>query len=141
MSSTGLEVFDTTLHKTSVWLGDLMRELDSDDRHKAYMALRAVLHTLRDRLMVDEAVNLGAQLPMLIRGFYYEGWRPSGKPLKYRHKEDFLRHVQEELPGFTEKDLEQVVSAVFRVLSGHVTGGEVEEVKHQMPPEVRELWH
>ena len=72
---TSHEVFDTTIQKTQVWLNDLMSELDWEDKpHKAYMALRTVLHALRDRLMVVVAVQLGAQLPMLIRGFYYEGW-------------------------------------------------------------------
>jgi uncharacterized protein (DUF2267 family) len=31
-----------------------------------------VLHALRDRLTVEEASDLAAQLPMLIRGLYYE---------------------------------------------------------------------
>jgi uncharacterized protein (DUF2267 family) len=61
----------------------------------SYLALRAVLHTLRDRLIVDEAIDLGAQLPMLVRGFYYENWQSVGKPLKYRHKEEFLNQVKE----------------------------------------------
>ena len=72
-----------------------MSELDWEDKpHKAYMALRTVLHALRDRLTVEEAIQLGAQLPMLIRGFYYEGWNLKGKPHKERHKEDFLDHIK-----------------------------------------------
>ena len=90
MSATGLDVFDRTVHGTNNWLNDLMQVLGWQDRHKAYMALKATLHALRDRLTVEEVAQLGAQLPMLIRGFYYEGWDPTGKPLRARHKEEFL---------------------------------------------------
>jgi uncharacterized protein (DUF2267 family) len=67
-------VFDRTLYKTHTWLKEIMEVLGTEDRHRAYMALRAVLHALRDRLTVEEVAQLGAQLPMLIRGLYYEGW-------------------------------------------------------------------
>jgi uncharacterized protein (DUF2267 family) len=140
MSMTGLKVFDNTIHKTSVWLGDVMEAMQWDDRNKAYSALRAVLHTLRDRLTPNEATNLGAQLPMLVRGFYYEGWHPADKPLKYRHKEEFLAHVKERLPGVEYPELEKVISAVFGVLSKEMPGGEINQARDQLPAEIRELW-
>ena len=90
MSATGLDVFATTVQKTNSWLNDLMQIAGFQDRHKAYLALRAALHALRDRLTVEEVAQFGAQLPMLIRGFYYEGWDPTGKPPKVRDKEQFL---------------------------------------------------
>src|SRR5919204_6915564 len=93
MSTTGLEVFDTTLQKTNAWLKELMEELDWDDRHRSYLALRTTLHALQDRLNVGEAVQLGAQLPMLVRGFYFEGWNPAHTPVKARHREDFLQDI------------------------------------------------
>jgi uncharacterized protein (DUF2267 family) len=140
MNSTGVDVFDTTLQKTSVWLNGVMEEMGWEDRHRAYSVLRAVLHALRDRLIVDEAVNLGAQLPMLIRGFYYEGWRPEGRPFKYRHKEEFFAQVAKTLPGMEQAELERAVRAVFKVFSSQVTGGEIAQVRDQLPAEVRELW-
>ena len=91
--------------------------------------------------MPDEAVNLGAQLPMLVRGFYYEGWHPAGKPLKYRHKEDFLGQVTREVRGLEGEELEKAISAVFKVLSTEMPGGEIQKAKTQLPAEVRELWH
>ena len=140
MNSTGVDVFDTTLQKTSVWLNGVMEEMGWEDRHRAYSVLRAVLHALRDRLIVDEAVNLGAQLPMLIRGFYYEGWRPEVRPFKYRHKEEFFAQVAKTLPGMEQAELERAVRAVFKVLSSQVTGGEIAQVRDQLPAEVREFW-
>lgn len=79
MSERSLRVFDRTLQKTNLWLGDVMAELDTEDRHQAYSALRATLHALRDRLTVDEAAQLAAQLPLLVRGIYYENWRPAAR--------------------------------------------------------------
>jgi uncharacterized protein (DUF2267 family) len=133
-------VFDTTLHKTNSWLKELMEIMDWHDRHRAYLALRATLHALRDRLTVEEVAQLGAQLPMLIRGFYYEGWDPTGKPLKERQKEAFLARIEGYFSGDESVDPEQVARAVFTVLSNRVTEGEIEDVKHILPAELRELW-
>jgi uncharacterized protein (DUF2267 family) len=86
MSATGLDVFDRTLQATNIWLDDIMQELGWSDRHRAYHALRAVLHALRDRLPVDDAAHFAAQLPMLIRGLFYEGWRPAAVPVNERRR-------------------------------------------------------
>ena len=140
MSMTGLDVFDRTIHKTNNWLNELMEILGWHDRHKAYLALRVTLHALRDRLTVEEGAQLGAQLPMLIRGFYYEGWDPTGKPLKERSKEEFLARIEEYFSSDDPVDPKQVARAVFTVLSNRVTEGEIEDVKHVLPAEIEDLW-
>lgn len=138
MSVTGLYVFDRTVHKTNTWLRDVMDALGSDDRHAAYLALRATLHMLRDRLTVEEAAHLGAQLPMLVRGFYYEGWNPTGKPIRERSYEGFLAGVAIELPN--DLDPEDAVRAVFTVLADRVSGGEIDDVTHVLPTSLNVLW-
>jgi uncharacterized protein (DUF2267 family) len=138
MSVTGLEVFDTTVHKTNSWLRELMDELGWSDRHKAYLALRATLHALRDRLTVQEVAQLGAQLPMLIRGFYYEGWVPSDTPLKVRHKDQFLALIERQFND-DEIDTDLVARGGFAVLSRRIADGEIEDVRQILPAEIREL--
>jgi uncharacterized protein (DUF2267 family) len=139
MSTTGLEVFDRTIQKTNIWLKDLMETLDSEDRQEAYVALRATLHALRDRLTVEEVAHLAAQLPMLIRGFYYEGWDPTGKPLKERHIDEFLARIDQEIKP-DGIDSEQAARAVFLVLANRISEGEIEDVEHLLPKEIRDLW-
>jgi uncharacterized protein (DUF2267 family) len=140
MSVTGLDVFDATVHKTNLWLNDLMDVLGWQDRHKVYRAFRATLHALRDRLTVEEVAQLGAQLPMLVRGFYYEGWDPTAKPLTERHREQFLARIRQELGGDDPVNPEVTARAVFAVLARRVADGEIEDVKHVLPSEVRALW-
>ncbi|MBI2368435.1 MAG: DUF2267 domain-containing protein [Deltaproteobacteria bacterium] len=138
---TSPDVFEGTLQKTQVWLNDLMFELEWEDRpQKAYLAMRTVLHALRDRLTIEEAVHLGAQLPMLVRGFYFEGWTLRDKPHKERHKEDFLAHVKDAFRDDVTVNPQQVVRAVFKVLAKHTSAGEIEDVKHILPKALRELW-
>jgi uncharacterized protein (DUF2267 family) len=140
MITMGLDVFETKLHKTISWLNELIRVLGWQDRRKAYLALRATLHALRDRLTVEEVAQLGAQLPMLMRGFYYEGWDPTGKPPRERHKAQFLAHIERRFREDERIDPEQVARAVFTVLANRVTEGEIEDVKHVLPDELRDLW-
>src|SRR6516164_10540951 len=140
MSQTGVTAFDSTIQTTNVWLNDILERLGWQDRHRAYQALRAVLHALRDRLPVEQVAALAAQLPMLVRGIYYEGWHPHGKPVKERHKEEFLAHVAEAFQDDFTVEPEEVTRAVFEVLTKHVTVGEVEAVKRCLPPELRQLW-
>ena len=140
MSATALDVFETTVQKTNRWLNELMQVMGLKDRHRAYLALRAVLHALRDRLTVEEVAQFGAQLPMLIRGFYYEGWDPTGKPLRLRHKEQFLTRIEQEVSGDDCIDAELVARAVFTLLAKRVSEGEIEDVKETLPIEIRNLW-
>lgn len=141
MSRSILEVFDASLQKTQVWLNDLMSDLGwADKPQNACLALRTALHALRDRLTVEEAVHLGAQLPILIRGVYYEGWKLTGKPVKERHKSDFLDHIAAVFRDDDTVDPEKVMRAVFKVLARHISEGEIENVKHLLPKSLRELW-
>jgi uncharacterized protein (DUF2267 family) len=140
MSAVGLEVFDRTIHASTVWVDDVMHELRWMDRHKAYHALRAVLHALRDRLPVNTAVHLAAQFPMLIRGMYFEGWQPEKTPVRERHQDQFLTHVTEAFLFDTDADSYEITTAVLRVLDKHVSEGEIEKVKMNLPAEIRELW-
>ena len=141
MSATGLDVFDTTVQKTNSWLKSVMQELEWEDRHRAYLALRATLHALRDRLTLEEVAQLGAQLPMLIRGFYYEGWDPTNKPTKLRLREEFLARIAQSFVQAGDSiHPEPVARAVFAVLSERVSDGEIEDVKHILPSEIRDIW-
>lgn len=139
MNWTEPNVFYTTLEKSQRWITETMDELGWQDRQRGYLALRGTLQTLRDRLTVEEATQLGAQLPMLVRGFYYEAWSPKGKPRKLS-REQFLEQVHLTVPFGVTVDPEQIVRAVFNVLSRRISEGEIEDVKQLLPKDLEELW-
>jgi uncharacterized protein (DUF2267 family) len=141
METSAYELFDEAIQRSQVWLNELGDELDWDSGPGVLIALRAALHTLRDRLPPGEAAQLGAQLPLLIRGLYYEGWRPAAEPWKERHREGFLARVGHEMRAYAkQRDPEAVLRAVFCMLGRRVSKGEIEDVKALLPAEVRELW-
>lgn len=140
MSMTGLEVFDSSIHQTNVWLKSIMERLGTDDRHRAYLALRATLHALRDRLPPEVAVHLGAQLPMLVRGFYYEEWHIAGTPTRDRHLDEFLAPVRAAFRRDPDVDAEAVARAALATLSEGIDSGEVRKVIGVLPRELRTLW-
>ncbi|WP_246621516.1 DUF2267 domain-containing protein [Rhizobium laguerreae] len=74
MSDTQVAALDHTIQQTNLWLKKLVEEHHFADRHHAYNALRAVLQALCDQLTNEQAAHLSAQLPILIRGIYFEGW-------------------------------------------------------------------
>jgi uncharacterized protein (DUF2267 family) len=139
MSATGLDVFDKTLQTTNTWLKEIMEDL-GPDRQVAWHTLRAVLHALRDRLPIDEVAHFGAQLPLLVRGAYYDQWHPAGKPEKIRHQDEFIARVHEELSDIRPVNPTNATRTVFKVVARHIDRGECEKIERALPREIRELW-
>jgi uncharacterized protein (DUF2267 family) len=140
MATAALDALDTTVQETNLWLKSLMRELQLYDGALAWALLGATLHALRDRLQPQSAAHLGAQLPMLIRGLYYEHWPVAATPTKERHKAPFLEHLAGTFPPGAAADPERVASAVFGVIRANIDHGAVEKLVKLLPKELRVLW-
>jgi uncharacterized protein (DUF2267 family) len=142
MKFTGFEVLDATIQRTNTWLKELMQELNWSDRRKTFVAFRCVLHALRDHLSIKDAVYLGEQLPMLVRGVYFEHWDPLGKPLPLRSRDEFISYLSAVLArdGESGTNPEMVTRAVFRFLDRKATDGEIDDLLHIMPPVLSDLW-
>jgi uncharacterized protein (DUF2267 family) len=140
MSATGLDVFDKTIQTTNIWLDELMADL-GPDRQVAWHVLGAVLRALRDRVPLGLAAHLGSQLPILVRGTYYDQWEPAREPLTMRTQEEFLAYVQKSLRSIRPVNARNAVIAVCNVLSRHLTRGQARKVRDALPTEVQVLWH
>jgi uncharacterized protein (DUF2267 family) len=139
MSATNVTALDHTVQETNVWLKAVEEELQLENRQQAYNALRAVLHGLRDRVPPEVAIKLGAQLPILVRGVYYENWHAAGTPTRERHAQEFADHVGSELSPQFPVDPLTVVRGVFEVLWEKLDPGEFEKVMQHLPAPLREL--
>jgi uncharacterized protein (DUF2267 family) len=139
MTATGLDVFDKTLQTTNTWLDDLMEEI-GPPRQVAWHTLGSVLRTLRDRLPIELGAHLAAQLPLLVRGLYYDRFRPEHIPERLRTEDEFLSRVEDDLHDTRPVNVGQATRAVFAVLNRHVTPELVEKVKDALPEAVRRLW-
>jgi uncharacterized protein (DUF2267 family) len=132
-------IIERSAEKAHIWINDTAQELGSDDHAHAYRVLRAYLHAVRDRLPVDEAAQLAAQLPELIRGIYYEGWDPSSTPVRYRDFPDVLDRIASEALLGGETEASAAVDAASAVLRRHVSAGEIEDIRAIMPEGLRPL--
>jgi uncharacterized protein (DUF2267 family) len=139
MTATGVTALDHTVHETNVWLKGIEEELKLDNRQHAYTALRAVLHTLRDRLPPEVAIKLGAQFRILVRGIYYEGWHAAGTPTRERHIPEFVEHVASELPQRFPANPLVVARAVFEILWEKLDPDEFTKIKNHLPLSLRAL--
>jgi uncharacterized protein (DUF2267 family) len=137
MSLTGYPAFDSTLEKTNGILKQIERSYGwpKERRNQSYAALRVVLHALRDRLAVEEAAQLSAQLPLLVRGIYFEGWDPSKVPIKM-HRDEFLRRIRDEFPFEIPDGPERLVGTTLEALRRHISDGEWDDVRASLPEDI-----
>lgn len=119
----------------------------SKERDRVARIVRATLHGLRARLTMDESFQLLAQLPMVLKAVYVDGWRPHDEPDKHiknpRSLADEVMFVDgtnaaHDLPTIAEA--EEAISAVFRVLKRHISDGEVDSLAHTLPRSLERMW-
>lgn len=140
MSTQGLEVIDHNVHMTHEWVNELASRLDWSSRRSALRLLRSTLQHVRDHLLVDEMAQFSAQLPLLIRGMFFEGWVPKRTPLKERNVRDCVRSIEEQMGETEEYRGDQDISCVFDLLNAHLSAGEIEDVRASLPEDFRSLW-
>jgi len=139
MSTATQSVFRNPVAKANAWINEIAKRMKHGDKNEALQALRAVLHALRNRLTVDEAAQLSAQLPLIVRGVFFENFHPHAMPIRGGVKE-FLDEVATRTPRLTPPEVRRAVQIVFDVLAHHVSTGEVEDVAAVLPTELREFW-
>ncbi len=139
MSATGLEVFDKTLQTTNIWLKEICEEI-GPDRQIAWHVLGAGLRTLRDRLEPDLAAHLAAELPLVVRGAYYDRYRPSEQPRLIHSRDEFVKCMEADLRNIRPVDPDQALRCVLRVLNRHVPRGQIDKVRASLPADIREMW-
>lgn len=140
MAHTGHPAVDEAPQVVAEWLNRLCEDLGWSERGRAYLLLTETLHTVRDFLTVDEAADLAAQLPLIIRGIFYTGWNPSDTPVKPRSKTAFLARATKRFGKIPLDDPERAVEAVFDLLRRQVTEGEFQQARHAMRKPLQELW-
>lgn len=141
MSANGLAVFDRTIEKTHQFINDVAEQINVKDKHTVFIGIKAVLHSLRDRIPLEEAVQLGSQFPLMLAGFYYQGWKPAATPTKERSVSAFVDKVRDNLPqGDYPIEIEALIRGVFTILSKWITKGEIIDVANMLPQEVQEFY-
>jgi uncharacterized protein (DUF2267 family) len=138
MSATGLDVFDKTIQTTNTWLDEINAVL-GPDRQVAWKVLSVVLHKLRDRIPVELSAHLSAELPLLVRGVYYDQYQPAKQPTDW-DLEQFIHEVAKWLSDTRPIDPRDAVRTVFSVLSRHIPRGQIETVQGALPADLRSFW-
>lgn len=136
---TATDELNATVRISEEWIDDFVQRLGWRDRDRAYVALLAALHALRDCLQREEAIYLGAQLPTLLRGLYYEGWHPAAHPAT-RGRSAFLARVHDGVHRNPGIDAERVGRAMFALLAARLPPAEVEDAKAATPSDLHNLW-
>ena len=141
MSTRHVDLIDRSVEQAHLWINEVADEFGTEDHQLAYRILRAFLHAVRDRITVEEVAQFAAQLPTLVRGIYYEGWRPGATALGYHDRETFLRKIADEalLAGSTEASYAATAAAAAAVVGRHVSEGELADVLATLPTEIRQL--
>lgn len=135
-------VLENNIHQTMDWIYAIEEacQWDEDNQKKAFAALRAVLHELRDLLPIEYAAQLSANLPLVIRGIFFENWEPPPFPLQDIKKEDFLAAVAKALYPYPAREVEEITKAVLSVLGEKLPAGDLEKILNNIPGEIKELY-
>jgi uncharacterized protein (DUF2267 family) len=131
-----------------VFLRQVAQELGNrDDIDHAARVTVAVLHTLREKISVEESIHLISQLPLILKGVYVDGWDIAHEFVSESNTlEAFYDEIREHALRTAERDFgnnqqtKKNVTAVLKVMRNYVSEGEMNHIKQQMPKSIAVLF-
>jgi len=128
------------------FVNELARELGhEEDKGSVSIALRAVLHTLRDRITMAESLHLLSHLPYFLKAVYVDQWKYMEQPLSIRTVEQFKEEVKMRQLQFGERDFdwknptEEIIRTVIHCLRKYIPQGTFEDIQANLPKELKSL--
>lgn len=140
MTAQGLEVIDHSAQLTHEWINELAERLGWASKRSALRLLRITICHVRDHLLVNEVAHVSAQFPIMIRGFFFEGWMPEQTPIKERSAIEFVSFIEGQMTGAEEYRGRDDIKCVFDLLNNRLSRGEVEDIRATLPADIRDLW-
>lgn len=135
-----IHVFERTTHEAHEWVNELAGRTGWTNEREVLRLLRTVLAKIRDHLPVNEMAQFSAQLPILLRGMFFEGWQAKLTPIHERHVADFVADVEDAIGNVIDYQGVTDIKAVFNVVNARISRGEVNDVRSCLPQELRDLW-
>ena len=140
MCSGQIHVFERTTHEAHDWVNDLAGRIGWSGERDVLRLLRAVLCRIRDHLQINEMAQLSAQLPIMLRGMFYEGWQPKNMQLRERKAEDLIAAIEARVGDVLDYRGAEDIVAVFALLNARISRGEIADVRANLPAELKEMW-
>lgn len=138
--------FDRHASEANTFLSRLAKDIHEPENHqKAHRVTLAVLHTLRDRITIQESFQLMAQLPLFLKAMYVTEWKYGKAPSSISHLDEFVDAVKSKYQMIGEKDFGDqqnavfVIKMVFKALGQYVTAGEWHDIMDNLPPKLHSL--
>jgi uncharacterized protein (DUF2267 family) len=134
-----MEAIDTLIVKNThilhTWLNHINEQTDWEGSAYAFDALKATLQALRIYLLLPHLAHVGAQLPLIIRGIFFENWKPSRLPINKRNLTHFL-HIIKEHMHHSDIDPETAARAVLKTLAAKSHEAEIEKIQRLLPNDI-----
>lgn len=140
MQHTGIATFSHGAEQAQQWVNELAGDLKWSDERRVFRLLRSVLHTLRDFISIEEVADLSAQLPLLVRGIYFEGWNPAKSPVKRRKRKHFIERIKGDFPDDPLDQPAEAIGTTLTLLAKKLPGGEIRQIRQSLPKSLRKLW-
>jgi uncharacterized protein (DUF2267 family) len=130
-----MNAFTSACHNAETYVSKLEAELPDCDKQQTWHILRGTLHALRDRIQPDEACHLAEQLPLVVRGAFFEAFRP-GRGVRKMDADTFLADVAAQVRVDPPKNLEEKVWTALSYVLGSVSAGEKQDVVRNLPADI-----
>lgn len=137
--------FDRFVQEANEYVKELADKLGHPEEiQRTFIAWKAVMHTIRDRIQISESFDLMSQLPMILKGVYVQNWKYSEKPPKdFDTIEQMCKEVKAlqaqygESEFKWEKSTEEIIRLIFDSLKKYLSEGQLKHVDNQLPKDLQ----
>lgn len=149
MSNPQQPEFEKFIHEAHEYFNHLASELGHPNEQKRVVIIwRAVMHTIRDRIHMSEALDLASPLPMILKGMFIEGWKFRDKPLyNFDTLDEMKTQVKAHQNRYGEakfdwsKSTEEIISITLDSLTKYVPAEQLEQIRNQLPKDIKRVVH